>query len=183
MERQEVVEIVKQHVTNKNLFKHCLAVEAIMEALAKHLCKDRRKWAMAGLVHDIDYDSTFDKPEKHSLEGGKMLKEMGFEQDIVHAVEAHNEIHGIPRESMLDKALFSADPISGLITACALILPSKKLSEINASFVLRRMDEKLFAKGANREHIRQCSEMGLSLEKFIEISLKAMQEISDELGL
>lgn len=183
MEREKIVNQLKKNLKTKNLLKHSYAVEAIMKGLAQYLNEDAEEWGIAGLVHDIDYDETFNEPEKHSIEGAKLLRALGFEESIVHAVEAHNEIHGIPRENMLDKALFCADSVSGLITACALILPSKKLSEVDVDFILRRFDEKAFARGANRENIKTCSELGLSLEEFIEISLRAMQGISGELGL
>lgn len=183
MERDKVIEQLKKHLKNKNLLKHCYAVEAIMGALARHFGADAKKWEMAGLVHDIDYDETFDRPDRHGLQGGELLRELKFEEDIVHAVEAHNDVNGIARETMMDKALFCSDSMSGLITACALILPSKKLEEVDSDFVLRRFDEKSFAKGANREKIKSCSELGLSLEEFTELALTAMQGISNVLGL
>ena len=107
----------------------------------------------------------------------------GFDNDIVYAVKAHNDAHGLERKSRMDKALFCADPVSGLITASALILPSKKLSEVDTDFVMNRFNEKGFARGANRENIKKCSELNLELRDFLDISLKAMQGISEELGL
>lgn len=127
MERNRIVEELKKHIKNKNLIKHSFAVEAIMKNLARHFGEDEEKWSAAGLVHDIDYDYTSDKPEQHSALGAAMLEEMGFDNDIVYAVKAHNDAHGLERKSRMDKALFCADPVSGLITASALILPSKTL--------------------------------------------------------
>jgi uncharacterized protein len=189
MDRSEVLKLVKKNVTNKNLFKHCLAVEAIMRGVALELNKtngsgfNEEEWAIAGLVHDIDYDATADKPEKHSLEGSEILKDHGFDDDIVYAVKAHNDFHKLKLKSELDIALFAADPLSGLIVASALINPEKKLSAINTQFVLNRFKEKLFAKGANREHILFCEKLGITLETFVDAGLKSMQEIHSEVGL
>ena len=112
----------------------CLAVEAIMKGLAAELNRrsggnefDEEKWAATGLVHDIDYRETENDPGKHGLIGAELLNKLGFEADIVHAVKAHNEIHGVPLESKMDIALYAADPLSGLIVAAALIRPEKKL--------------------------------------------------------
>lgn len=183
MDREEAYKLLKKHLKQKNLVKHCLAVEAVMEALAEYFGEDREKWALAGLLHDIDYDRTYDEPEKHSMIGADMLEEIGLDDDIVYAVRVHNEAHGLPRKSLMDKALYASDPLTGLIVAAALIHPDKKLSAIDTQFVLNRFGEKSFARGANREQIKSCEEMGLELEEFISIGLKAMQDIHKDLGL
>lgn len=195
MEREKVFELVKKNVTNKNLFKHCLAVEAIMRATAIELNKinentnpgnkkiDEEKWAITGLVHDIDYDKTADDPTQHSLIGAKILAENGFDEEIIYAVKAHNGYHGLELKNPVDIALFAADPLSGLIVASALINPVKKLNAIDTRFVSNRFKEKLFAKGANREQISACTKLGIKLERFIEIGLNSMQEIAGDIGL
>lgn len=183
MDKQEALKFVEEKVTNRNLVKHMLATEAVMRALARKFGEDEDKWGIAGLLHDIDYDKTKGDPKKHSLVGGEMLKEKGVDDEIVHAVKAHNDAHGIERKTLMDKALYSTDPLTGLIVAAALIHPEKKLSAIDTQFVLNRYKENSFARGANRKQIAECSELGLSLEEFIEIGLKAMQEIADDLGL
>jgi len=183
MTRDELVEEVRKRVPTKNLFKHILAVEAVMRRLARELGQDEERWGAAGLLHDIDYEETKDDPHTHSLLSGKIARELGYDEEIVHAVEAHNEAHGIPRESLMDKVLYSADPLTGLIVAAALISPGKKLEGIDADFVLHRMGEKSFARRANREIIKACSDFGMELRRFIELGLEAMQGISKELGL
>ncbi len=189
MKRDEALILVKDNVTNKNLFKHCLAVEAIMRGVAQELNfdsdihYDEEKWAMAGLVHDIDYDLTVQDPEKHAIEGARMLQENGFSEDIIYAVKAHNSFHGLELKSSMDIALFAADPLSGLIVAAALISPDKKLRSIDKKFVINRFNEKLFAKGANRDQVMTCTKLGLSLERFVDIALSAMQSIDEALGL
>ncbi len=154
-----------------------------MEALAKHLGEDPEKWGLAGLLHDIDYDKTADSPEQHSMIGADMLAELGVAPDIVYAVRVHNEVHGLPRNTLLDKALYAADPLSGLIVAAALIHPERKLAAIDVPFLINRFHEKSFARGASREQIETCTELGLSLEEFMGLALRAMQAISTELGL
>lgn len=183
MNREEALKTVKEHVKNKNLIKHMLAVEGVMRRLAQHFGEDAERWALAGLLHDIDYDKTMDDPARHSLVGAEILKGLGLDDEIVHAVKTHNEYHGIPRESLMDKALYCSDPVTGLIVAAALIHPDKKLAPIDAKFVLKRFDEKAFARGANRETIQGCSELGISLEDFINLSIEAMKNISGEIGL
>jgi len=183
MDRNRALILVKEKIINSNLIKHCLAVEAVMIELADYFGQDKEKWSLAGLLHDIDYEKTKDFPEKHSLIGGEMLKEFGLDLDIIEAIQAHNEIHGLPRESQMAKALFCSDPITGLIVASTLVLPNKKISNLTKENILNRYKTKGFAQGAKRETIATCKELDLSLEKFIEISLQAMQKIPQELGL
>lgn len=183
MQRNEALALVRKHVKNNNLVKHMLATEAVMGALALHLGEDAVAWRLAGLVHDLDYDLTAGRPMEHGLLAASMLEELGFPQEIIRAVRAHNEALGYPRESEMEKALYAADPVTGLIVAAALIHPAKKLSAIDAQFVLNRFGEKHFARGANREQIKACLELGLSLEEFVDISLRAMQQESAALGL
>lgn len=183
MDREKALIELNARVTNANLIKHSLAVEAIMKELAVYLREDIELWGLAGLLHDIDYDRTADNPALHSIIGAEILENLDVNPEVVYAVKAHNDYHGIERKRKLDKALYCADPVSGLITAGALILSSRKLSDVNAEFILKRMNEKSFAKGANRDQIRKCDELGLTLEKFIELALGAMKGISKELGL
>ena len=182
MNRIQALELLESNLKNKNLIKHSFAVEAIMRALALYFNEDVEEWSLAGLLHDIDYEQT--TPEQHSLIGAKMLRKEGLSDEIVESVKTHNEMHGIKPESLMAKALYVCDPISGLIIAATLVLPSKKIKELKTDNVLKRFKEKSFAKGANREIIYQCEELlGLKLEQFCDISLNAMQEISNELGL
>lgn len=183
MNREEAYQLIKGEVKNKNLIKHMLAVETIMKALAKKLGEDEEKWGLTGLLHDIDYEITVKDLHKHSIVGANMLKEIGLDDEIVNAVRAHNDMHKIKRITPLEKALFCVDPLTGLIVAAALIHPDKKLASIDHNFVLNRFKEKAFARGAKREQIKKCSELGFELEEFIKIGLLAMQNISEELDL
>jgi putative nucleotidyltransferase with HDIG domain len=179
--RDEALQLVKEHVKTKNLIKHMLAAEAILGRLAQEFDQDEDAWRLAGLVHDVDYEHTQHNPEEHAVKGAEILRESGCPEEVVHAVLAHAE--KAPRESLLDKALYATDPLTGLIVAAALVHPDRKLASIDAQFVLNRYGEKSFARGANRETIAACQDLGLDLAQFIALGLEAMQGISKELGL
>lgn len=181
--RDEAMKLLKEQVKQKNLIKHCIAVEAVMGKIAEHFGESQQKWALAGLLHDIDYDETADDPVRHSMLGADFLAKEGLPEDIVYAVRVHNEVHGLPRKSLMDKALHACDPLTGLIVASALIHPDKKLHSIDSDFVLNRFKEKNFAKGASREQISTCEDMGMGLEEFVTLGLEAMQAAHKELGL
>jgi len=184
MEREKALNILRENLKNENLIKHSLAVEAVMRELAKNFNEDEEKWGITGLLHDIDYEKTKENPELHSKLGAEILKNLGFDEEICEAVLTHNEIHNIIPKTKMAKALFCVDPLTGLIVASTLVLPSKKLKDLEVKNVLNRFKEKSFAKGANREIIKKCEEyLGLSLEKFIEIALKGMKKIDKELEL
>jgi len=183
MTRDEALASVKANVENENLIKHMLATEAIMRALAQRLEEDKKEWGLTGLLHDIDVELTEGDMSSHSKLGADLTRELGGTEAMARAILCHNEAHGIPRETELDKALFCADPLTGLITAAALVRPDKALADLEAKSVRKRFKEKGFAAGANREQIAQCSELGLELDEFIELGLAAMQEIAPDLGL
>jgi len=183
MNRDRALSLIREKVKNENLIKHMLATEAIMRTLAGHFGEDADLWGLAGLVHDLDYDQTIKNPKQHGRIGALMLEGAGYDPLIVQAVLAHSPHYDQPRTSRLDRSLFAADPLTGLIVAAALIHPQKKLAALDTPFILKRFQEKWFAKGASREHIRTCEEVSLSLEEFIDLGLKAMQEIAPELGL
>lgn len=183
MNREQALLEIKKKVANENSIKHMLAAEAIMRALARRFGENEDEWGLAGLLHDIDLELYGGDMHVHSKMGSDMVKALGVSDAIVHAILTHNEAHGVARESRMDKALFCSDPITGLITASALVRPEKKLASVEAKSVRKRFKEKSFAAGANRENIATCSDLGLELDEFIDIGLKAMQAIAPELGL
>lgn len=184
MEREKALNLLKENLKNQNLIKHCLAVEAAMGDLAKRFGEDEDKWRICGLLHDIDYEKVEGNSELHSKVGSEMLKDSGFNEEICEAVLTHNEAHGIEPKSLMAKALYCVDPLTGLIVAAVLVLPSVKINDLKTENVLNRFKEKSFARGANREIIKKCQDLlNLPLENFIEIVLKAMQKISSQLGL
>lgn len=184
MTKEEAIKLLEENIKTPNLIKHSLAVGAIMKALAENFGEDKEKWEICGILHDIDYEKTKEDPKKHSLIGAEMLNSLGVDKEIVEAVKTHNEAHGIEPQSLMAKALYVSDPLSGLIVAATLVLPSKKIKDLTVENVLNRFKEKAFARGANREIIAKCQDyLGLSLKEFVEIALGAMKEIEKDLGL
>lgn len=183
MTREDALEAIRENVENENLVKHMLATEAIMRTLANRMGEDEEKWGLAGLLHDIDVELTEGDMQSHGVLGSDLVREMGVGDDVAQAILAHNETLGVPRETSLEKALFCADPLTGLITAAALVRPDKKLASVEVKSVRKRFKEKSFAAGASREGIASCSEIDMELDEFIELGLRAMQGIAEDLGL
>jgi putative nucleotidyltransferase with HDIG domain len=181
MDRAEALELLKQHLKNKNLVKHCLAVEACMKAVALRLGHDPEPWGLAGILHDLDYEITEKSPELHTTETVRILRDRGVEAGVIQAVQAH--AGKVPCQTPMDWAIYAIDPLTGLIIAAALMHPEKRLRAIDLEFVKRRYKEKSFARGARREEIEQCVNLGLSLDEFISLALAAMQNIDQDLGL
>jgi putative nucleotidyltransferase with HDIG domain len=181
MDRDEAYQTIVKHVSNKNLIKHMLATEAVMTKLARHLGEDESKWALAGLLHDLDYDQTADNFPNHGIKTAEMLSGTDIPDEVIYAIKSHPG--HFPRESLMDKALYAVDPVTGLIVAAALMHPSKKLKSLDLAFVQRRFGEKRFAAGADRDQIRSCENFGMPLDSFLSLALEAMQEIDKELGL
>ncbi len=181
MQREEVLNLVKKFVKNNNLIKHMIAAEVVMKHFAARFNGDVQEWAAAGLVHDIDVELTKDCPALHGKKSVEILKNKGFSDKIIEAVSNHPKDE--PAGDEMSKMLYSADQVTGLIVAGALIHPDKKLASIDKEFIIKRFNEKRFAAGANRERIRAVEKMGIPLEEFIGEALKAMQAASKELGL
>ncbi len=181
MNREDALALVKKHLKNKNLFKHCLAVEACMRALAERFGQDQDKWGLAGILHDIDYEMTSSDPEEHGVKSMDILKDYDIDPDIMRAIQAH--AGRVPCTSDMEWSIYSVDPLTGLIVAAVLMHPTKKLKNVDEGFVQRRYQEKSFARGAKREDIEQIKNTGMDKDELIRISLKAMQGIDTELGL
>jgi len=181
MNRSEALALLTTHLKNKNLVKHCLSVEACMRAAAARLGHDPEPWGLAGILHDLDYELTEKSPELHTTETMKLLEPLNIAPDILHAIQAH--AGKTPCQSPMDWAIYSIDPLTGLIIAATLMHPSKKIRSVDLEFIQRRYKEKSFARGARREEIERCSELGLALDEFIGLCLAAMQGIDAELGL
>jgi len=183
MNREEAMNLVKENIHKENLFKHMLAVEAIMKETAEYLGEDKEKWRLTGLLHDIDFGKTENDPEHHALMAEEILKGK-VDEEIVRAIKSHNFGHtNVNPETNMENILIAADAISGLIIAAALIIPSKKLADVKVDSIKNKFKQKDFARRCSRENILFCEKAGISKEKFFEISLKALQNISDELGL
>jgi len=180
--REEALELVKKYLKNDKMVKHVLAVEAIMRALARELGEDEEVWGLTGLLHDLDYELVGKDLSKHGLITPEIIKGK-VPDEVIDAIKAHNELTGYVSESRLAYALKAADQISGLIIATALVMPNKKLAEVKVKSLKKKFKQKDFARNVKRDKIRYCEKLGLTLERFFEISLKALQEIHDVLGL
>lgn len=183
MTRDEVLASIRANVQNKNLVKHMLATEAVMRLLAERLGEDEEEWGLTGLIHDIDVELTEGDPATHSTIGTNLARELGASEKVCHAVLCHNEVHGVPLETSLDRALFCVDPLTGLIIAGALVRPDKKLAGLEVRSLMKRFKDKRFAAGANREQIAMCADIGLGLDDFVALGIEAMKGIADDLEL
>lgn len=183
LNRDEAYALLKKNLRTENLIKHSLAVEAILEQMANRLGEDVELWGLTGLLHDLDYDFTKNEPEKHSQITVKVLYEL-LPGEAINAIKAHNYQYTaqIP-QTYLDKSLIAADAVSGLIIAAALVMPSKKLSDVTPKTLLTKFKDKSFAAGCNRKRIELCEDMELELQTFLELSLDALKRIADPLGL
>lgn len=181
MNRQEALDLLKNHLKNKNLVKHCLSVEACMRAMAARLGQEPEAWGLAGILHDLDYEITEKSPDLHTTETVKILEKLAVGPEVIHAIQAHAS--KVVCESAMDWAIYSIDPLTGLIVAATLMHPDKKIGSVDVEFVKRRYKEKSFAKGARREDIEECRHLGLELDEFLSICLAAMQGIAADLGL
>jgi putative nucleotidyltransferase with HDIG domain len=183
MNRKEALESIRENVANENLIKHMIATEAIMRALARRLGGDEGEWGLAGLLHDIDVELTEGDMSSHSKLGADLARDLGASEAMADAILCHNEKHGILPETPMEKALFCADPLTGLITAAVLVRPDKKIESLEVSSVRKRFKEKSFAAGASREQIARCTDIGLELDEFIAIGVEAMKKVAPQLGL
>jgi putative nucleotidyltransferase with HDIG domain len=182
--RDDALELLKRHLKNEKLVAHCLATEVIMRALAIKFEEDESVWGLSGLLHDLDYEITGEDSSTHGEETAKILNEKGILPAIVDVIRKHNaEGLGLERTTLFEHALTCAETITGLIVATALVYPDKKIASVKPKSVLKRMKTSHFARAVSRERILECEKIGLGLNEFVELSLQAMAEISEELGL
>jgi len=173
-----------KYIKNENTRRHCLATEAVMRHLALHFGADVEMWGIAGLLHDLDLELVNGDMNKHGLETARILDESGVDRQIIETIKAHNDqIYGAERKELFHHALVAGETVTGLIVAMALILPERKLSAVRPESVMKRMKEKGFARSVSRERIKECEKIGLPLQDFIALAVRAMQEISAQLGL
>jgi len=183
MNREEALSIVHKYVKNPNLVKHMLAVEAVMRFYAQKFGENEEKWAVAGLLHDFDWE-IHPTMEEHPSAGEPILREHGVPEDIIRAIQSHATHTGIPRKTLMEKALFACDEITGLITAVALIRPSRALYDLKPKSVKKKWKDKSFAAGVNREEIEQGAEdLNIDLWEHVANVIKAMDNIAEDLGL
>lgn len=183
--RQEALEILSKYLKTDYMLKHSYAVEAVMRELAKKLEPEKEEeWAVAGLLHDLDSDITGRIPgvvnDAHAFKSVELLKKEKFgDEKLYRAILGHHNNKGVVRSSLMEKAIYAVDPITGFITAIAKSYPDKKLTSVKSKSVIKRMKEKRFAANANRDAMRAIELTGICFDEFAEISLNAMQGIAD----
>lgn len=183
MNRDEALKIVREYVKNENLIRHMLAVEAAMRFYAAKLGEDQNLWGITGILHDFDWE-VHPTLEQHPLAGAPILREKGVPEEIVRAVLSHADHTGILRQTKMEQALYACDEITGLITAVALVRPSRSLADLEASSVKKKWKDRAFAAGANREEIAKAAEeFGIDLWEHVGNVILAMRTIASELGL
>ena len=184
MTRDEAEGLLKQHVQNERMLDHSYASEAVLRALARRLGRDEERWGLAGLLHDIDIEAVGGDLSRHGIEAERILTEAGIDPEIATTVKMHNErVCGTTRSTEFQHALAAGETITGFIVATALVYPDKKIASVKVKSITKRMKEKAFAASVNRDTIRECEALGLSLDEFVEISLGAMRGVADRLGL
>jgi putative nucleotidyltransferase with HDIG domain len=183
MERSQALEIVEGYIQNKNLVNHMLAVEAAMRFYAEKLGEDVETWGITGLLHDFDWE-IHPTLEEHPIKGAQILREKGVSEEIIQAILSHGVETGVPRQSRMEKALYACDEITGLVTAVALVRPSRSLYDLTASSVKKKWKDRAFAAGANREEIEQAAaDFGVPLWEHVDNVILAMRRIAPELDL
>ena len=183
MDRSEALALVTERIPSRNLVNHSIAVECIMAALARHFelsDADVERWALAGLLHDLDYAETGEDPARHGLVTAEELAGV-VDDEIIHAILGHAD--KAERLSIMDRALYAADPTTGFIVAAALVRPDRDLAAVELRSLLKRWKEKAFARGASREQMDTCTDLGLTREEFLALSLAAMQARAADIGL
>ncbi|MBI5061666.1 MAG: HDIG domain-containing protein [Candidatus Aenigmarchaeota archaeon] len=182
MQKDEALEIMKQHLKKDFMVKHSLAVAAIMKKIAGELGEDCGVFETLGLLHDIDFEK-ISSPAEHTLVTEALLKGK-IADEMIRSIKSHNFEHtNVKPEKNIEHALIAADAVSGLVVAAALVMPSKKLADVRLDTLKAKFKSKEFARKCDRSKILYCEKFGLPLEKFLELSLAALQEISGELGL
>jgi putative nucleotidyltransferase with HDIG domain len=181
--RDEAMAIVRQYTKNENLIKHMLAVEAAMRAYARRFGEDEELWAATGLIHDFDWEM-HGTLEQHPAAAAPILREHGVDEDLIQVILSHADHLNLPRESLLARALYACDEVTGLITAVALVRPSKDIRDVKVKSVKKKWKERSFAAGVIREDVERGAEaLGVELWEHVGIVLEAMQGIAEELGL
>ena len=186
--REDAWKLLCDYTQGESLRKHALAVEACMRAYARKLGHDEELWGLAGLLHDFDYErwpnDEHHPAKEHPYEGSKILRQNGYPEDVIHAILGHAHYSGVARTSPMDHALFACDELSGFLTACALVKPTKSIHDVETASVKKKLKDKAFARGVNRDDVyKGAEELGVPLEEHIGFCIAAMRGVAPELGL
>jgi len=181
--REEAWKLLTQHTRGEGLLKHALAVEAAMRAYASKLGQDAQLWGLAGLLHDFDYEG-HPTADEHPYVGAEILRAAGYSEDIVRAILSHAPYTGVGRVTPMEKTLFGVDELCGFLVACALVQPGKSLQEVRVPSVLKKLKDKHFARGVDRDHIVEgASALGVDLSEHVGFVLQALQEAAGTLKI
>jgi putative nucleotidyltransferase with HDIG domain len=186
--REDALAIMHEYTASDSLRKHMLAVEAAMRAYADKFGEDQDRWGITGLVHDFDYErfpnDAHSPTEEHPAEGVRILRSRGFPEDMLEAILGHANYSGVPRASLMAKTLYAVDELTGLITATALVRPNRSVMEVEARSVRKKMKDKAFARGVNRDDVVEgAADLGVDLDEHIAFVIGAMQTVAPSLGL
>ena len=187
--RQDAWDLMTQYTESESLRRHMQAVEAAMRAYARRFNEDEERWAIVGLLHDFDYEkhpnpNAAPDENEHPLYGSRVLAEQGYPEDIIRAIQTHADYLGLPRTTPMEKTLFAVDELTGLITAAALVRPDKSIYNLEARSVRKKMKDKAFARGVNRDDVvKGAADLGVDLDEHIQFVIESMRPISDQLGL
>lgn len=180
--REEALQLVRSHVAKENNVKHMIAVGAVMHSLAGHLGQDSARWELTGILHDIDFEVCTGICD-HTLRAKEMLNGK-VDDGVMKSILAHNfENTGVAPDDEMSIGLIASDAVSGLVTACALVMPSKKLADVQPESLSKKFAKKDFAKGADRERMTYCLKLNVPLDEFLSIALEGMNKRQAELGL
>jgi len=181
--REQAITLLHEWIENPNLRKHCYAVEAAMRRYAAIYGEDPERWGLTGLIHDFDWERHPDA-ERHPMLGVEYLRENGWPEDVCRAILGHATYSGVPRDTLMAKALFACDELCGLLVACALVTPGKTLDQVEVASVRKKMKRADFARNVNRDDILTgATELGVDLDQHIATTLEAVRGIKGELGL
>jgi len=188
LNRDDAWTLLCEYTQNENLLKHALAVEACVRAYARKLGGDEQLWGLTALLHDFDYErwpnEAHHPTQEHPYEGSKILRERGYPEELIRAILSHADYSGVPRQTPLEHALFACDELAGFLTACALVKHGKSILEVETDSVKRKLKDKAFARGVNRQDVlKGAEELGVPLEEHIRFCIEAMRAVADRLGL
>lgn len=186
--RADALALMHEYTASESLRKHMLSVEAAMRAYAERFGEDPERWGLAGLIHDFDYErypnAAHSPTEEHPARGVAILRERGWPDDVLQAILGHATYCNVPRESRMARSLFAVDELTGLITATALVKPSRSVHDVDARSVKKKMKDKAFAKGVNRDDVLQgAQELGVELDDHIQFVIEAMRGVAGAIGL
>ena len=188
LNRDDAWTLLCEYTQNENLLKHALAVKACVRAYARKLGGDEHLWGLTALLHDFDYErwpnDAHHPTQEHPYEGSKILRERGYPEELIRAILSHADYSGVPRQTLLEHALFACDELAGFLTACALVKPGKSIFEVETDSVKRKLKDKAFARGVNRQDVlKGAEELGVPLEEHISFCIEAMRAVADRIGL